>query len=57
MHAADADLFLDGIAAETRPRTVDERLEDAGFGPATRPTAAAVLARLKQPVIEEGEVS
>jgi phage shock protein A len=46
--AAAAEDALDGITAATRPRTVEERLAEAGFGPATRPTAASVLARLKQ---------
>ncbi len=44
--AAAADSFLDGITAD-RPHTVEERLAEAGFGPAVRPTAAGVLARLK----------
>ncbi len=43
--AADAVLFLDGIDAEAGP---EERLAEAGFGPAMGPTAASVLARLKQ---------
>ncbi len=46
--AAAAEDALDGIEAATRPQTVEERLANAGFGPATRPTAASVLARLKQ---------
>jgi phage shock protein A len=46
--AAAAEDALDGITAATRPQTVEERLADAGFGPALRPTAASVLARLKQ---------
>ncbi len=43
-----AEDALDGIAAAKRPQTVEERLADAGFGPATRPTTASVLARLAQ---------
>ena len=45
--ATAADGFLDGITAETRPQSVEERLAEAGFGPAVWPTAASVLARLK----------
>ncbi len=41
-----AEDTLDGITVATRPRAVEERLADAGFGPPTRPTAASVLARL-----------
>lgn len=44
---ADACDALAGIRSATRPETVDDRLEAAGFGPAKRPTAASVLARLK----------
>ena len=47
--AASSAEFFDGITIETRPQTIDERLEDSGFGPPTRPTAAAILARLKLP--------
>ena len=46
--AAAAEDALDGIAPATRPQTVEDRLAEAGFGPALRPTAASVLARLKQ---------
>ena len=45
VHAATADAFLDEI---DEPASLDERLTAAGCGPATRPTAASVLARLKQ---------
>ena len=45
---AAAEAALDGILAETRPAPIEDRLADAGFGPPTRPDAAAVLARLKQ---------
>ena len=45
---AEACDTLAGLAAETAPETIDKRLEDAGFGPITRPTAAGVLARLRQ---------
>jgi phage shock protein A len=48
MRAADAVDALDGIEAATRPETIEHLLADAGFGAATRPTAASVLARLKQ---------
>ena len=47
--AADACDALDGVSRATRPETIEKRLETAGFGPATRPTAAGVLARLKLP--------
>ncbi len=46
---ADACDALAGISTATKPETIDKRLEAAGFGPATRPTAASVLARLKLP--------
>ena len=42
--AEAADRFLDEI---TEPTTLEDRLATAGCGPATRPTAATVLARLK----------
>lgn len=45
---ADAERLLDGVVAATRPATTEERLAEAGFGPAIRPSAASVLARLKQ---------
>ncbi len=48
LQAADAADLLDGITAATRPQTVEERLAEAGFGPAARSTGASVLARLKQ---------
>lgn len=46
--AADASRFMDGAEAGAPSQTTEERLAEAGFGPATRPTAASVLARLKQ---------
>ena len=46
--AAAAEDALDTIDVQTRPEAMEERLATAGFGPPTRPTAAAVLARLKQ---------
>jgi phage shock protein A len=45
--AAAAQEALDGLEAERRPATAAERLAEAGFGPPVRPTAAAVLARLR----------
>ncbi len=45
VHAATEDAFLDEI---DEPASLDERLDAAGCGPATRPTAASVLARIKQ---------
>lgn len=45
--AAAAQAALDGLEAERRPATVAERLAEAGFGEPVRPTAAAVLARLR----------
>ncbi len=45
--AADSCDALAGITTATRPETIETRLEAAGFGPVTRPTAASVLARLK----------
>lgn len=47
-HAALAEDALDGIEAATRPQHIEDRLAAAGFGSATRPNAASVLARLKQ---------
>ena len=47
--AAEACETLAGLNAATRPETIEKRLDAAGFGPATRPTAASVLARLKLP--------
>ena len=38
----------DAAIPDTPDETVDERLAAAGFGPALRPTAASVLARLTQ---------
>ena len=46
--AAGAEDAMGAVCAETRPPTTEERLAEAGFGPAIRPTAASVLARLKQ---------
>jgi phage shock protein A len=43
-----AEDVLCSLMPDTRPQTTEERLADAGFGPATRPTAASVLARLQQ---------
>ncbi len=45
---AAAEDLLDGITAQTAPQTAEERLAQAGFGPAARPDAASVLARLKR---------
>ncbi len=45
--AAAAQDALDGLEGERRPASVAERLAEAGFGPPVRPTAAAVLARLR----------
>ena len=45
---ADAHSFLDEIDTPADQPSTEERLAEAGFGPATRPTAAAILARLKQ---------
>ncbi len=47
--AADACDALEGVSRAAKPETIEDRLEAAGFGPATRPTAASVLARLKLP--------
>jgi phage shock protein A len=46
--AAAAEDALDALASATRPHCVEDRLAESGFGPATRPSAAHVLARLKQ---------
>jgi len=45
---AAADNAYETFDAEANPAGVAERLESAGFGKRTRPTAADVLARLKQ---------
>lgn len=45
-HAESADAFLDEITATA---SLDDRLAAAGAGPATRPTAATILARLREP--------
>src|SRR5882757_6277995 len=45
--AAALDAF-EALDSEPNPTTVANRLEAAGFGKRTRPTAADVLARLKQ---------
>ena len=50
--AAEACDTLASISSATKPETIERRLETAGFGPATRPTAASVLARLKLPQTE-----
>jgi phage shock protein A len=46
--AAAAEDALDVLESATRPHCVEDRLGEAGFGPATRPSAAHVIARLKQ---------
>ncbi len=46
--AAAGEDALKGLAAATRPQKVEERLAEAGFGAPLRPSAASVLARLKQ---------
>ncbi len=51
-NAAEASDALAGASAAARPETIDKRMEAAGFGPATRPTAASVLARLKLSLTE-----
>jgi phage shock protein A len=43
-----ADLALDALDTAFGPDLVAEKLETAGFGPRTRPTAASILERLKQ---------
>ncbi len=58
VQAAAQDDFLDGLTTGTGPQAVEERLADAGFGPAARPgvarvSAASVLARLKRPAVAE----
>ncbi len=50
--AADACDELAGITGATGPDPIEKRLEAAGFGPATRPTATSVLARLRLPQTE-----
>jgi phage shock protein A len=45
---ADAANALDTLDNEANPAGIAERLEAAGFGHRTRPTAASVLERLKQ---------
>jgi phage shock protein A len=45
---AAASAALDSLDADAAPAAVAERLENAGFGKRTRPTAADVLARLRQ---------
>ena len=44
---AAAQEALDGLEAERRPASVAEKLAEAGFGKPVRPTADAVLARLR----------
>ena len=44
MQAEAADAFLDEV---TGPSSLDDRMACAGLGPAPRPTAASVLARLR----------
>jgi len=45
---AAAETAYETLDSEANPASVAERLETAGFGKRTRPTAADVLARLKQ---------
>ena len=45
---AAASAALDSLDADAAPAAVAERLASAGFGKRTRPTAADVLARLRQ---------
>jgi phage shock protein A len=45
---AAAETAYETLDSEANPASVAERLEAAGFGKRTRPTAADVLARLKQ---------
>jgi phage shock protein A len=45
---AAASAALDSLDADAAPAAVAERLESAGFGKRTRPTAADVLARLRR---------
>jgi phage shock protein A len=52
LEAAADEAFETEIAA---PKLVEARLAEAGFGPATRPTAQAVLARLKPLAITQDE--
>ncbi len=56
VNAASAEAALDTITAATRPRTVESRLAEAGFGPPEHPTAASVLARLAA-TMEKGATS
>ena len=46
--AAGAEAYFETALPEIGPQTTEERLAEAGFGPAMHPTAASVLARLKQ---------
>jgi phage shock protein A len=43
-----ADQVYDELANETGPDLLKEKLERAGFGERTKPTAASVLERLRQ---------
>jgi hypothetical protein len=43
-----ADEALDALDGASGPDLVAQKLETAGFGDATRPTAKAVMERLKQ---------
>ncbi len=45
---AVAATAYDELNTETAPKSVAERLEQQGFGPRTRPTAASVLERLRR---------
>lgn len=46
--ACAAEAALDALDAEPKAENLNETLADAGFGPATKPRAADVLARLKE---------
>jgi phage shock protein A len=46
--AETADQVYDELANETGPDLLKEKLEKAGFGDRTKPTAASVLERLRQ---------
>ncbi|MCX7900088.1 MAG: PspA/IM30 family protein, partial [Methylocystis sp.] len=46
--AGAATAALDELDAEPAAETLNEKLANAGFGPATKPRASDVLARLKE---------
>jgi phage shock protein A len=48
-----ADNALDELDGGSGPELVAEKLEKAGFGPQTRPTAASILERLRQAGAED----